>query len=100
MLDADLHRFADGLNQTKPGLRLRMAMAESLIARQQITRHYRRGVSGARALKNLESWRLAYVQACNHAAEALDALWDEFAWPTDGARDRGFAWTPKAVKRR
>jgi hypothetical protein len=100
MLDADLERFKEELDRTKAGLRLRLASAEGVIAQQQIKRLIQRGVSGARALQALESWRRCYITACNHAAEALDALWDEFAWPTDGARDRGFAWTPKAVKRR
>lgn len=92
MLDADLTRFEAGLNQTKAGLRLRMAIAEAGVARQQIRRL--EGQTGRAADRNRESWRRAYIEACNSAALAIDCLWDEFAWPPDAARDRGYVWRP------
>lgn len=89
MPDEDLKRFARGLNQTRAGLRLRLAIHESRIAIAQIRRLKHLGPRSARAI---ESWRRAYIQASDSAAQAIDSLWDEHEWPADGARDRSFEW--------
>lgn len=94
MLDADLKRFERGLNQTRSGLRLRLAMHEGLIAVKQIARLQQlndpRGGQSA-----VDSWRRAYIKACNHASEAIDTLFNEHQWPEDGARDRRYEYRPK-----
>lgn len=92
MLDVDIERFENGLNQTRPGLRLRLALHEGRIAISQITRLKQLG--GPRALNAIRSWQRAYISASNRAAEAIDELWDHHAWPADGARDRRYEWRP------
>lgn len=92
MLDADLERFESGLNQTRPGLRLRLAIHEARIAISQITRLKQLG--GPRQTAAMNSWRRAYITACNHAASAIDELWDRHQWPADGGRDRTYEWRP------
>lgn len=100
MLDADLERFATGLNQTKPGLRLRMAVHEGHIAIAQIRRFLPEQALALRERRALESWRQAWIQASNNAAQAIDELWDVHHWPADGARVRGFQWQPAKDFRR
>lgn len=98
MLDADLHRFeADGLNQTKSGLRLRLAVHEGRIAVAQI----RGGLVGPRRLSAaaLETWRQSYIRASNCAAQAIDELWNDYQWPPDAGRERRYTWQPPALKR-
>lgn len=97
MLDADIRRFELGLNQTRPGLRLRLAMHEGRIAIQQIDRLERLGGPRKSAI---ESWRRAYIAASNRAAIAIDELWDLHQWPTDGARNRRFEFRPAKDFRR
>jgi hypothetical protein len=72
-----------------------MAIHESRIAIEQIERL---NYLGQRQRGAIETWRRAYIKACQAAAEAIDALWDEHRWPEDGARDRRFEWRP-SVKR-
>jgi hypothetical protein len=91
VLDQDLKRFKDGLGSTRHGLRLRMAIHEGRIAVQQIRRLEQLGQKGGRAI---DSWRRAYIRACEHASTAIDVLFDEHAWPEDGARERRFEYTP------
>lgn len=99
MDDTDLTLFANGLNQTKPGLRLRMSIAEAQIALRQISRLYSRGISSPRALRNLQSWQAAYIRASDSASQAIDELWDTHQWPADSARDRTYRWHPTATRR-
>jgi hypothetical protein len=94
MLDADLKRFQSGLDQTGPGMRLRLSMHESRIAVKQIARYHT--VNDPRAGKIIESWRRAYIKACDNAAKAIDMLWEEHQWPEGAARDRSFEWRPTA----
>lgn len=95
MLDADAERFERSLKETRPGLHLCMAIHEAQVAVQQIRRL--EALGGPRRQSAVDSWRRAYIQSCNRAAEAIDALWDRYRWPTDGARDRRFEWTPKEI---
>jgi hypothetical protein len=92
MLDADLQRFEAGINQTKSGMRLRMAVHEARIAVRQIERL--QALNNPRYGRAIESWRQAYIHSCEHAAQAIDELWDQHQWPTDGARERRFEWRP------
>lgn len=100
MLDADLHRFeSDGLNQTKPGLKLRLAVHEGRIAIAQIRRL--QGLNDPRrtASAAVDTWRQSYIRASNHAAQAIDELWDAYQWPPDAGRERRYTWQPPALKR-
>ena len=97
MLDADLQRFAHGLNQTKSGLRLRLAMHEGAIAVNQIERLQRLGGNVGRAV---DSWRRAYIRASEHGSKAIDDLWNQHQWPTDGARTRDYEWQPAERRKR
>lgn len=92
MLDADLRRFTLGLHTTRHGLQLRMAMHEGKIAVHQIERLT---FLGGRTANAIDTWRRAYIKACNNASEAIDALWDQHHWPADAGRDRRFEWRPK-----
>jgi hypothetical protein len=92
MLDTDNERFAASLNQTRPGLRLRLAMHESRIAIAQIERLRRLG--GTRMNSAIHSWRRSYIASCDRASEAIDQLFDQHQWPADGARDRRYEWRP------
>jgi len=92
MLDGDAKRFESGLNQTRAGLRLRLAFHESHIAVSQIERL--RALGGPHAAKAIDTWRRAYVKACDHAAQAIDVLWNEHQWPSDGGRTRHYEWRP------
>lgn len=94
MLDVDVERFATGLNQTGSGLRLRLATHEGRIALAQIKRLQSLNDPRPRQQKVIEGWRRVYIHACDRAAQAIDQLWDEHQWPTDGARDRRFTWRP------
>jgi hypothetical protein len=98
MLDIDTQRFAEGLSQTRPGLRLRLAMNEGRIAIHQIERLKQLG--GSRMNQAIESWRRAYIKASDRAAEAIDELWDRHSWPADGARNRRYEWRPAKDFRR
>lgn len=92
MLDSDLQRFEAGLNQTGAGLRLRLAMHEGNIALQQLRRLEQQIPINKRSA--VESWRKAYIAACNRASMAIDELFDAHQWPEDGARNRRFEWRP------
>jgi hypothetical protein len=92
VLDRDLQRFANGLNTTQSGYRLRLATHESRIAVSQIERL--RQLGGRDRAQAIDSWQRAYIKASDNAAKAIDALWDAYQWPTDGARARGFHWQP------
>ena len=96
MLDADDRQFELNLGETRSGLRLKLAIHESRIARQQIARL--QVMRGQRSQSAVESWRRAYVAACNRASMAIDELWDAHQWPTDAGRDRRFAWRPARDK--
>jgi hypothetical protein len=98
MLDADQIRFTQGLHETRPGLRLRLAIHESCIAAAQIGRLIKLG--GPRSASASETWRRAHIAACNRASEAIDQLWDQHQWPADGARNRRYEWRPTANFRR
>lgn len=100
MLDADLHRFeSEGLNQTKAGLALRMAVHEGRIACSQIKRLTAVNDPRPAAVRALDSWRRSYVHASDRAAQAIDQLWDAYQWPPDAGRERRYAWRPPEVKR-
>lgn len=95
MLDADLERFTTGLHVTRHGLRLRLAMHEGNIAVNQIERlRY----LGGKYVGAIETWQRAYIKACNSASEAIDALWDGYQWPADGARNRRWEYRPPPKK--
>jgi hypothetical protein len=96
--DLDIRRFQNGINQTRSGLRLRLAMHEGRIAVEQIKRL--QSLGGRQAALAVETWRHAYIKSCNCASQAIDTLWDEHQWPEDGARDRRFVWRPAANFRR
>ena len=98
MPDADLKRFERGLNQTLAGgLKLCLAMHESVIAVRQIERLQQLGPRAGRAV---DSWRRAYIKASENAANAIDQLSERDQWPADGARDRRFEWQPAKDFRR
>lgn len=98
MLDGDTERFEAGLNQTGAGLRLRLAMHEGNIALQQLRRLKEKALIDRRSA--VESWRKAYIAACNRASMAIDELFDAHQWPEDGARNRRFEWRPTKNFRR
>lgn len=98
MLDHDLKRFADGLGETRAGLRLRLAMNETRIAVAQIKRLEQLG--GQRTVLAIDSWRRAIIKANHAAAEAIDTLWNDHQWPEDGARERRFEWKPDPAFKR
>jgi len=91
MLDADIERFRTGLHATRHGLRLRLAMHEGSIAIKQIERLK---YLGGRYTSAIETWQRAYIKSCNTASEAIDALWDNYSWPADGARNRSYVYRP------
>lgn len=95
MLDADLERFETGLNNTRHGLRLRLAMHEGNIAKRQIERLR---FLGGRYTAAIATWQQAYIKACNNASVAIDALWEGYNWPADGARDRRYEYRPPPKK--
>lgn len=72
-------------------------MHEGRIAVEQIKRL--QGLGGPRAAGAIETWRRAYIKACNSASQSIDTLWDEHQWPADGARDRRFEWSPRGLSR-
>jgi hypothetical protein len=92
MVDADIERFHTELHATRHGLRLRMAIHESNIAVYQIERLR---LLGGHTQRAIETWRVAYIKSCNSASLAIDALWDEYRWPTDASRDRNFVFHPR-----
>lgn len=98
MLDPDLKRFETHLNQTRAGLRLRLAFQEGRIACQQIERL--RALNSPNCKAAIQSWQRAYIKASTRATEALDALWDDYQWPPDAARERSFVWCPTKNLRR
>jgi hypothetical protein len=97
VLDHDLKRFEDELKDTGDGLKLRLAMHEAKIAVHQIARLRR---VGGPALRAVESWRVAYIRACDHASQAVDRLWNTYQWPQDAARERSYEWRPAERRRR
>lgn len=86
----DAERFAGGLHRTQAGFALRLAIHEGRVAVQQITRLSRLG--GVRRAYAIDTWRRAYIKACNRASTAIDELWDAHQWPSDGARNRSYEW--------
>lgn len=96
MLDADDRVFMKTLGETRHGLRLKLAIHEGRVACQQIARMQQLG--GTRSQSAIESWRRAYVDACNRASLAIDELWDAHQWPTDAGRARRFEWRPARDK--
>lgn len=96
MLDADDRQFEKELGSTRYGLRLRLAIEEGRVAVQQIRRL--QAMNSTRARAAIESWRRAYIGACNRASAAIDELWDAHQWPTQGGRDRRYAWRPAKDK--
>jgi hypothetical protein len=100
VLDADLKRFEDeGINQTRAGLRLRMAVHESRIAAAQIRRLQEINDPRRLSRRVLESWRQSYIRANENASRAIDELWDAFQWPTDAARDRRYEYRAPKITR-
>lgn len=105
MLDVDAQRFAEGLNRTAPGMRLRLAIHEGKIAVAELQR-LRRDMAAATDLdswrkvhyRDLDSWRRAYIRSCTNASQAIDDLWEQFRWPMDAGRARAWLWVPKALK--
>jgi len=71
-----------------------MAVHEGRIAIAQIRRLQSLNDPRRVTVRALESWRQAYVQASNNAAQAIDQLWDQYRWPQDAARERRFEWQP------
>lgn len=94
MPDPDVKRFMSGLNNTSAGLRLRLAMHEGRIAVSQIKRLRQLG-GGRGVLTAIDSWRRAYINSCRLASKAIDELFDDHAWPEDGARARDYEWSPR-----
>jgi hypothetical protein len=92
MLDADLRRFEHGLNQTRSGMHLRLAIHEGNIAVAQIKRL--QDLNSPQSARALATWRKAYISSCDRAAKAIDALWDQHQWPEHGARARDYEWKP------
>ena len=78
-------------------MRLRLAIHEGTIAIRKI-REVRiltgLSLNGQKTTDAVESWRRAYIAACNRATLAIDALWDDYQWPADGARTRDYEWRP------
>lgn len=97
MPDLDDQRFVNGLNQTKAGLRLRLAFYESSIAVEQVRCYLR--LSGPQHRRSVDSWRRAYIRACERASRCIDELWEEHQWPADAARARDFTFTPSLRRR-
>lgn len=94
MPDPDVKRFMEGLNNTHPGLSLRMATHEGRVAIAQISRLRQLG-GKAGVIAAIDSWRRTYIKACNSAAASIDQLWERHAWPHDGARAREYEWHPR-----
>jgi hypothetical protein len=92
MVDADISRFGKELHHTRHGLRLRLAMHEMNIAMRQIERLR---FLGSRSADAIETWQQAYIKASDRASQAIDALWDDYGWPMDGARARDFIYRNK-----
>jgi len=96
MPDPDTQRFEGGLNRTRDGMRLCMAVKESQIAIAQITKLLTDWNDTRHCA--LQSWRRAYIFAQNRASGAIDHLWDAYRWPEGAARTRDFEWRPTSTR--
>lgn len=97
MPDADAKRFMGGLNQTKPGLRLRLAIHEGRIAISQVKAYLE--IPGPTHQRALESWRRAWIRASETASRCIDELWETHHWPPDAGRERAFEYRPISRRR-
>lgn len=100
--DADEERFKRELALTPHGKRLSVALKQvtvALNALQSLRSYHVRNPWTAAARDKEETWQRSYLNASERARLAMDVLYKQFGWPSDGQYDETFTWAPSPGSR-